>query len=251
MLPNSYDELNQADKDRVAQLLDFIGFPGGHALEIGARRGIITKLLLDRFDRITALDLEQPAFSLPSVTTMAGDITDLEFANDVFDCVICSEVLEHIPGNLLQRACDELSRVTRKRLVIGLPYKQDIRLGRTVCSGCGSSNPPYGHVNSFDEKKLASLFPAMEAQRIDYVGPPSPATNALSALLMDWAGNPWGTYDQAEPCGVCGHPLNTPASHKPHQPVLAATSARLTRLQNRIRKPNPSWFHVSFHKRAN
>ena len=51
------------------------------------------------------------------MTPVAGDVTNLDFPDRSFDCVFCAEVLEHIPVNLLEVACRELTRVTNEYLV--------------------------------------------------------------------------------------------------------------------------------------
>jgi len=50
-----------------------------------------------------------------------GSIFDLPFADASFDCLICSEVIEHIPAE--EKAFDELSRVLKSggRLILGTP----------------------------------------------------------------------------------------------------------------------------------
>src|SRR5207253_5688794 len=50
-----------------------------------------------------------------------GSIFELPFADASFDCVICSEVVEHIPAQ--EKPFDELSRVlkTGGRLILGTP----------------------------------------------------------------------------------------------------------------------------------
>jgi hypothetical protein len=71
---------------------------------------------------------------------------DLGFADDFFDFVLCAEVLEHIPTASLSRACSELGRVSKHYVLIGVPYRQDIRVGRTTCWSCRKKNPPWGHI---------------------------------------------------------------------------------------------------------
>ncbi|HKV29404.1 MAG TPA: glycosyltransferase [Candidatus Dormibacteraeota bacterium] len=54
-------------------------------------------------------------------TLVHGSIFELPFADGSFDCVICSEVIEHIPAQ--EKPFDELSRVltTGGRLILGTP----------------------------------------------------------------------------------------------------------------------------------
>ena len=63
------------------------------------------------------------------------DVTQLTFEDMSFDALMSLEVLEHVPA--VERACKEIARVARHEVVIGVPYKQDTRLGRTKCSNCG------------------------------------------------------------------------------------------------------------------
>ena len=110
---------------------------GKSALDIGARDGHFSVLLTELFGDVTALDLEKPTVSHNKITCVKGDITSLDFDDNTFDLVFCAEVLEHIPPHLLKKATFELSRVSREFLLIGVPYKQDIRVGRTTCYSCG------------------------------------------------------------------------------------------------------------------
>lgn len=108
------------EAERIADLLRLIPNGAHTALDIGARDGHLSKLLAERYESVTALDLKKPA---------------------IFDPVFCAEVLEHIPSQLLEKTCSELSRVSRTYVLIGTPYAQDIRVGRTTCYTCGKKNP--------------------------------------------------------------------------------------------------------------
>lgn len=179
---------------------------------------------------------------------MAGDVTSLQFPDGSFDCALCTEVLEHIPA--LEQACRELVRVTRHEILIGVPFRQDTRVGRTTCRQCGKVNPPWAHVNTFDEQRLRRLFPGVAMQAKSFVGTNHEATNPVSTMLMDMAGNPWGTYDQDEPCIHCGAALVAPNGRSGLSRIYSAAAIRLDRLQSTFAKPHPNWIHVVFSKSA-
>jgi hypothetical protein len=213
-------------------------------LEIGAREGFFSRILTDYFAHVTALDLTTPKVSAPRITPVRGDVTNLRFPDRRFDVVCCLEVLEQIPPALAQQACREMARVARHEVVIRVPFQQDTRIGRTTCLLCGRHNPPWGHVNSFDEDKLRSLFPTMHVSSVSYAGERREATNALSVLLMDLAGNPWGTYEQEERCVYCNGALHRPAERDFLDRGLAALALVLNRLQAKCTPPSPIWMHM-------
>jgi SAM-dependent methyltransferase len=215
-------------------------------LDIGARDGYFSQLLTEHFESVTALDLTMPQFEFDRVRPAQGDITNLQFPDDSFDVVFCAEVLEHVPA--LQKACSEIERVARYAVVIGVPYRQDTRLGRTTCNHCGATNPPWGHVNAFDEQKVSSLFPRCHPIRTSFVGSTNDRTNRLSTWLMDLAGNPWGVYDQDEPCIYCGKQMSPRTSWLFSQKLVAAIALRLNRLQSRFSPTRPNWIHMVFEK---
>lgn len=222
---------------------------GNTALDVGARDGYFSKILAERFASVTALDLQRPEVQHPNIVCVTGDVTKLAFADDSFDFVLCAEVLEHIPPRSLAKACSELARVTRGHLLVGVPFRQDTRIGRTTCTACSAHNPPWGHVNSFDEERLLSLCPSLPVVARSFVGVESESTNTLSALLMDMAGNPYGTYGQDEPCIVCGASLAVPPSRSLLQKVCTKAAFLARRVTDPLHKPRPYWMHLLFRKR--
>ena len=204
------DPYGFGDKEsaRIQDILRLLPRNRHSILDVGAKDGCFSKLFPQYFQEVTALDLTEPSFRYPGVATVAGDVTNLRFPDASFDCVFCAEVLEHVSD--VASACRELARVAKHEVVIGVPFRQDIRVGRTSCRTCGKINPPFGHVQSFDEERLLALFPGLEVAGKSFVGSIRQTTNALATFLMDLAGNPWGDYLQQEPCGYCGALLTPP-----------------------------------------
>ena len=219
-----------------------------NALDVGARDGHFSRLLEECFRDVTALDLEKPSISHKNIFCVQGDITSLDFNDNSFDLVFCAEVLEHIPSHLLEKACFELSRVCKEFLLIGVPYKQDIRVGRTTCYSCGKKNPPWGHVNNFDRRRLTDLFPSLNAVEVSFIGETDVRTNIVSTFLMDLAGNPYGTYTQEEACIRCGKKLKSPPEGNLLQKISARVGSYLASIQKPILKAHPNWIHVLFKK---
>jgi len=115
MLTANYDQLGLANGDKVLDL--GCGF-GRHAFE-AARRGAHVVALDAGRDEVEgvaatfAAMLEAGELRTTDLHTacVQGDALHLPFLDATFDRVICSEVLEHIPGDL--EAMSELARVLR------------------------------------------------------------------------------------------------------------------------------------------
>src|SRR6266513_3954406 len=116
---NSPDEIA-----RARDLMSIVPKNLSTVLDIGARDGHFSRLLTEHFESVTALDLTMPQFDFEGVRPVQGDVTKLQFPDNNFDVVFCTEVLEHVPA--LQKACTEIERVARHAVVIGVPYRQDI-----------------------------------------------------------------------------------------------------------------------------
>lgn len=246
------DAYRQSARERLrtADLLRLMPAKGEVALDVGARDGHFSRLMAERFGKVVALDLERPGFDIPGVDCVDGDVTRLGFPDGRFDFVLCAEVLEHVPTSLLPAACKELVRVCRGQLLIGVPDRQDLRVGRTTCQACGRTNPPWGHVNRFDERQLREMFPGCLVVEVSRVGSTREATNALAAWLMEKAGNPYGTYSQDEPCVHCGSALGEPPHRSPFQKVLTRVAFWAQAVTAPLARPRANWVHVLFATQA-
>ena len=237
-----------AEQQRVEDLFALLPARGAYALDIGARDCYLALKLAERFDRVVALDLAKPEIDHPTIEAVEGNVICLPFDDNQFDAVLCAEVLEHIPEHLLAKACSEIARVAKDKVVIGVPHRQDLRCGRTTCQCCGQTNPPWGHVNSFDESRLRSLFNTLTLERTSFVGTTTECTNWASAGLLDYAGNPFGTWQQDEACVHCGGAIGSPPVRTLPQRIATRLAFVINRLQARFVKPRGNWIHVLFSK---
>lgn len=242
---------SESEQKREVDLLNLIRSSAdgtGLSLDVGARDGYYSHILTGFFRSVVALDIKPPARTDEGIAYVQGDIVNLGFEDDSFNLVFCTEVLEHIPPDLLERACCELMRVSSKYIIIGVPYRQDTRVGRCLCGCCQRRNPPWGHVNCFNEERLRTLFSSCQVRATSLIGKNKFRTNFLSSALIDMAGNPYGTYDQEEPCIYCGEKLTSPQKMLCYQKVLARLSITLDRCVNRFRQPDANWIHMLFEK---
>ncbi|HBY64506.1 MAG TPA: hypothetical protein DEH78_32195 [Solibacterales bacterium] len=239
---------NPRERARAADLLALLPAGRRTVLDVGARDGHFSKLLTGYFEEVTALDLAAPQVDHPAVKNVAGDATNLQFAGGSFDVVFCAEVLEHIPD--VAAACRELGRVARYEVIVGVPYRQDTRIGRMTCAGCGAVSPPWGHVHEFDEGKLQGLFAGWRPDAVTYVGVNRERTNGIARWLMDRAGNPWGTYDDEMRCQRCGAGLRAAPGRSFGQRICSGVALQLQRAQTALAAPHGNWLHMRLKRSA-
>jgi hypothetical protein len=234
------------ERRRASDILALMPTKGHSALDVGANEGYFSMLMADRFEAVTALDLKKLHIVHPRIECVVGNAAEMQFADGTFDFVLCSEVLEHVPPSALNKVCREIERVCSCQILVGVPYKQDTRIGRTTCASCGHRRPAFGHVNTFDERRIANLFSDFRIETISFVGSTRSRTNWLSAALMDFAGNPYGDY-QGAICGQCGQPKNAP-TRSPVQLVATKCAHWLRKLTEAFASPRPMWIHVLLSK---
>lgn len=87
------------------------------------------------------------AKELFGIEGVAADIQTLPFRDNEFDCVICSQTLEHIPD--FQGAVKELYRVSRKAVIITVPVESEQYVADYV-----GLNEPHPHLHSLDVNSL-------------------------------------------------------------------------------------------------
>ena len=91
----------------------FRRFLAGSVLDVGCDRAVLRTLLPDL--EYTGLDVAGD----PDTTLDLEGIERLPYGEGAFDCVVCSDVLEHIDN--LHRVFDEIVRVAKRHIIISLP----------------------------------------------------------------------------------------------------------------------------------
>jgi ubiquinone/menaquinone biosynthesis C-methylase UbiE len=117
-----YDVATREKKARtmVAVLSEFCESPisGMRLLDVGSSTGIIDNSLADYFGTVVGIDIDStavahasPLFKKDNLEFQLGDAMNLQFPDNSFDVVICTEVYEHVPDAF--RMMDEIFRVLK------------------------------------------------------------------------------------------------------------------------------------------
>lgn len=87
-------------------------------IEIGAGNGIVAGYLSDIGIHVTTCDFDQRV--KPDIV---ADIRNIPVPDKSYDAVLAFQVLEHIPFEDFVNALPELARISKKYVIISLPYR--------------------------------------------------------------------------------------------------------------------------------
>jgi SAM-dependent methyltransferase len=167
----------------VFRLLDGITFRT--PLDAGCGNGYLAGRLAERAGIAWATDLslsrlKDTARLFPAVRFSRASIFEQPFADRSFDLVTAVEVIEHLEDP--ERAVHELKRLSSRYLLITVPYRGTLQIH--YCPHCNKSFYHDGHVQSFDEKRLAELLAeaGLKLLKLETYVPYYPPRGALKGL---------------------------------------------------------------------
>jgi 2-polyprenyl-3-methyl-5-hydroxy-6-metoxy-1,4-benzoquinol methylase len=103
-------------------------------LDVGCGKGVVTYAARQQLPQltITGVDINRTGLVTaqqlnPGYDVVAGDIHLLPFPDNLFDLIVCTEVLEHLECPHL--AITELQRVGKHALLLSVPHEPYFRLG--------------------------------------------------------------------------------------------------------------------------
>jgi SAM-dependent methyltransferase len=124
-------------------------------LDVGCGDGAITNRLAQRW-QVTGVDTSRAALVHVQASTMEASATDLPFADDSFDLVMSSEMLEHMASDAYSQALAQMRRVSRRFVLISVPYREDLKFRTVRCPRCKWRGHVWGHRRSFTAESLVA-----------------------------------------------------------------------------------------------
>ncbi len=150
---------------RLNFLIDKIS-SGQRMLNIGVGSGELERLAIGK--EIDVYSLDPGLRSIEKIReelglgdhAQAGYSQSIPFENDFFDVVVMTEVLEHLDDEILDQTLSEVKRVLKSdgRFIGTVPAAENLSDSLIVCPHCSEKFHRWGHVQSFDEKRLSSLL---------------------------------------------------------------------------------------------
>ncbi|MFC1997631.1 class I SAM-dependent methyltransferase, partial [Chloroflexota bacterium] len=134
----------------------------GNVLDVGVYFGDFLKIAQKDGRKIFGTEINEKRVNLAN-SILKEEIVVLNFRNgrlDKFrdssvDNVVCMEAVEHVPDDLV--AVSELCRVARTRVVITVPFQENIQ--NVLCLHCYKYTPYSGHLHSYDRESFYTMVP--------------------------------------------------------------------------------------------
>lgn len=146
--------------ERFGITIDLIPGDVSSILDAGCGNGVFVEHLSRQRPGIYvhALDRSKEALKHVHTDKTLGDVTNLPFENNAFDCVSCLEVIEHLPIPAYREALKELARVSRKYVLISVPYMEVLEDSYTRCPSCKTIFNWELHLRSFTDDSFKNLL---------------------------------------------------------------------------------------------
>jgi ubiquinone/menaquinone biosynthesis C-methylase UbiE len=149
-----------AEMIRYVKLIELLSGIAGTVLDLGAGDGYLSYLLSKRKYHVVAFDISSNRLAkfgnqarAAQIEQILGHIDYLPFKSASFDCVIASELIEHLPK--YEKSLSEVNRILKSNgaIIISVPYKEKLMFH--TCPYCMNRFHVNGHFHSFDEVKLS------------------------------------------------------------------------------------------------
>jgi SAM-dependent methyltransferase len=221
-------------------------------VDVGCGDGFITHRLAECWE-VTGIDRSAVAISKLRCRAIEASADALPLPDRSMDLLHSSQMLEHLPDGVYERAIAEMDRVASRWLIVSVPYREQIAKAVARCPQCNLQFNIHGHLRSFDERTLERAFPAFERIRTELCGPlTNPSYAALERARQRFAKR-WYVWKGAQiQCPQCGETnfqvLERSAFHK----LVDKALDRATAMANLVngRKPEPYWIIVLMRRRS-
>jgi len=196
--------LSELELGRIQATIAMIPNDVTTILDVGCGDGRIIERLPKRYKTV-GVDYSCNSLRQFVQRRVCANSANLPFRDRSFDLVLCCEVLEHLPDELFEATRCELERISRRYILISVPYKENMRLLATKCPRCHHVFHIWGHVRRFLNGDLDSMFVNHEAGATKYFGERRPYYSRAVLYINQRLGHRWTEFDKTTMCPNCGN----------------------------------------------
>lgn len=145
-------------KAKISKIIQTIPRDVKSILDVGCGNGVITNMLGQKYD-VTAIDRSEQALKFVETKKIKASSNNIPLENESFDMVFSSELLEHLPNDILKGTISEFRRLSKKYIFITVPNDENPNKLSIVCPECGYLYNSPNHLRSFRVKNINILYP--------------------------------------------------------------------------------------------
>jgi len=238
--PGSWDE-NVDSEERIPTTLAMIPDGINSILDVGCGDGTFLGSM-DSGPFKAGLDISHTALSFVKIELkIQASSYAIPFKENAFDCIVSTEVLEHLPPAVYEVTLHEIQRVAKRYILISVPFLEDLARKQTQCSKCGHIFHIYLHLRSFDLSNLKGIFPNYFLKECRFSGPQEKTFPSWLLKIRRKFGRRW-EWDKNALCPECGYKSERP----PKRSVISVLTSLLAGL---TRKRHPKWVSALYEKK--
>ena len=130
-------------------------YVAGRCLDIGAGSGALVRALQAKGYDSAGVDIAGVSKDI-----IRGSVTGLPFGSETFDTLFCCDAIEHLTGEQLDAGLEEAGRVLKAggHFIVTTPFDENLRLNEVSCPECGHEFHRYGHLQTFDTRRIKEIL---------------------------------------------------------------------------------------------
>jgi len=146
-------------RQRLEETIELIPAEARSILDVGCGSGnLVNRLCSDPSRYVVGVDSSNVALEHVRAHRICASGSELPLQDKAFDIVLCCEVLEHLPDVMIQAFVGEMVRVSKRWILVTVPYKEQLLRSFTKCSQCGHLFHVDGHIQSFTRDRLSQIM---------------------------------------------------------------------------------------------
>ena len=132
-------------------------------LDVGCGNGWLAKYFLKKNRKVISMDIStiNPVKALQNYAdenhaALVADVFNLPLKNSTIDCIVASEIMEHVydPKLFVKKLVDKLK--PGGKLIITTPYNEKIE--HYLCVHCNLPTPKNAHLHSFNKQNIKLII---------------------------------------------------------------------------------------------
>jgi len=142
-------------------------------LDVGCGKAWVAKMFCPKNIEVVSMDIALTnvvkaleKYPFDNHSGVVADVFSLPFKENSFDCIIASEIIEHVinPDIFVKNLMHILK--PGGELIVTTPYKE--KLQYSLCIHCNKATPRHAHIHSFDENILTNLYNDDKVKSVEY-----------------------------------------------------------------------------------